>query len=122
VSHWLLALLILAAPLSGKDKTKKPPAPTATVAGTVFRTPGFALSGIEVTVTPEKFEVAGVKFTKQHAVTNTRGEWAVRVPAVPMEYQVSVKPTEFEAQAKSVSIEGEQRKEINFLLEPKAGK
>ena len=52
-----------------------------------------------------------------HTVANGRGEFAVHVPIDPMKYHVSVKLQGFESQQKDVDIEGEQRKEINFLLD-----
>ena len=88
------------------------------MAGTVYRDPGFALPGASVVVTPESGERDGVKFKKQETSTNNRGEFAVRVPAVPMGYRVDVKVNGFQAQNQTVQVEGEQRKELSFVLEP----
>lgn len=123
MKHWLLVLLIAASPLAARNKKANgPPQPVATIAGTVFHSPGFALAGAEVTVTPAKPEADGTKIAKQRTITNRRGEWAVRVPAVPMDYRLDVNISGFESQTKTVTIEGEQRKEINFLLESKSRK
>jgi hypothetical protein len=119
LAWWLLALALLSLPAAAREK-KKQPQPSATVAGTVFREPGFALPGAEVTVTPESDRVEDVKLKKEKVLTNTRGEWAVRVPPVPMKYQVDVKYSGYESQQKSVSIEGEHRREVNFVLAPKS--
>jgi CarboxypepD_reg-like domain len=117
---WLVAALLVAAPVWAAKKNSKQPAPFAMMAGTVFRTPGFALGDAEVTVSPETDEKDGVKFKKTQAVTNFRGEWAVRVPPVPMKYTVYVKCSGYESQEKTVTIAGEMREEVNFVLEAKA--
>ena len=121
----LLAALILTVfspPALSKDKKagKQQPATYGIVSGTVFRVPGFALPGASVTVTPEASERDGVNFKKFKVVTDARGEFAVRVPAVPMKYTLNVKSKGFQGQDKSVTIEGEQRKEVTFQLEPEA--
>jgi hypothetical protein len=41
----------------------------------------------------------------------------VRVPAVPMKYSVDVKAAGFKPDRKTVAIEGEQSRELSFLLE-----
>ncbi len=84
------------------------------IAGTVFRPPGLALPDAEVTVTPKE----GEKPKKLKTVTNFRGEFAVRVPAVPMKYSVDVKAAGFKPDQKTVAIEGEQSRELSFLLDP----
>ena len=108
--------------ISGKDKKKRAEAaePTAVIAGTVFRAEGFALSGAEITV--NALQTADSGSNSNHlknlkTTANGRGEFAVRVPAVPAKYRIDVKLRGFESQTKDVSIEGEQRKELNFLLE-----
>jgi hypothetical protein len=118
---FLLILALLACPAwASSRKEKSPPAPVAIIAGTVFRTPGFALPGAEVTVVPKSAESGGVKFKKLQAVSSRRGEWAVRVPAVPMEYTIYVKCSGYQSQQSTAVIEGEQRRELNFILEPLA--
>ena len=115
----LFVAVLTAGLCAAKDKSKAKTAqqPYATVAGTVYRDPGFALEGAEVTVTPEVEDRDGVKFKKQQTATNGRGEFAVRVPPVPMKYQVDVKLGRYEPQGQPVQIEGEQRKELSFVLE-----
>ena len=81
------------------------------VAGTVFRPPGFALAGAEVTLKPEKGSV-------QKAVANTRGEFAFRVPSKFASYTVKVKATGFEAQEKITEIGIDQRIDLAFELTP----
>ena len=92
------------------------------IAGTVFRTPGFALPGTEVTLQPDKAGAANVKVKTQKTVANGRGEYAFRVPAVPLRYTVSVRAKGFLAEKKQVQIEGEQRLDVYFELQPEREK
>ena len=121
---WLAAslLLLLAAvsePLAAANRKEKPAqTPVAIIAGTVFRTPGFALPGAEIIVAPKSSESGDVKFKKIQVLSSGRGEWAVRVPAVPMEYTIYVKCSGYQSQQSTTAIEGEQRRELNFILEP----
>lgn len=118
----LAAVLLIAFtpgfPVEAAKKKPEPAAAVAIIAGTVFRVPGFAVPGAQVTITPELHSSGSVKFKKEKVVCDPRGEFAVRVPPVPMKYTVDVKSEGFQPQSKAVAIEGEQRKEINFELEP----
>jgi hypothetical protein len=101
-----------------KEKSKNAVAPFALIAGTVYRPPGFALPGVEVAVTPEQSEVDGTKLKKTQAVTDARGEWAIRVPPVPAKWRVNVKIDGYRPEQRSVSVEGEQRVDLSITLEP----
>ncbi len=113
----LLALFVLVIALAAAEK--KPKKPTAAseafsvIAGTVYRPPGFALPGAEIEVTPESED----KPKKMKAVSDIRGEFALRVPVVPMKYRVDVKSSGYVPQQQTVAIEGEQRKDLTFQLE-----
>ena len=101
-----------------KDKSKDASAPFALIAGTVYKPPGFSLPGAEVTVSPEQPEAGGIKLKKSQAVTDARGEFAVRVPAVPAKWRVDVKMNGYRPGQKSVSVEGEQRVDLSIILDP----
>ena len=73
-----------------------------------------------MTIEPKAGESQGAKLKKIQTVSSGRGEWSVRVPAVPMEYSIYVKCSGYEPQQKTVTVEGEQRKELNFMLDPLA--
>ena len=112
------ALLIIAASgLLAAEKEKKPTAATAVVAGTVFREPGFALSGAEVSLSPEK---APPKLKPLKAVSDARGEFAFHVPAEEARYTVRVKANGFESQEKTAAVPGEVRVDVFFQLKPVA--
>ena len=61
-----------------------------------------------------------VKLKKAEAVTDARGEFAVRVPAVPAKWRVDVKVNGYRPEQRSVSVEGEQRVDLSIILEPAA--
>ena len=115
---FLVALLCPAAFSAKKDKQKEAAAPFAVIAGTVFRPPGFALPGVDVQIVPEQKEAGGVKLKKADVVTNTRGEFALRVPPVPASWRVNVKSSGYKPEQRSVSVEGEQRFDLSIVLEP----
>lgn len=101
-----------------KDKGQKASTPYALIAGTVYRPPGFALPGAKVSVEPEQAESNGSKLKKVETVTDARGEWVARVPAVPAKWRVDVKVNGYRIEQRSVSIEGEQRVDTSIVLEP----
>jgi len=116
---FLLAALAAGTASAGKSRTKKTSGETfAVIAGTVFRSPGFAVAEADVVITPESESAGDTKLKKVKVQTNSRGEFATHVPAVPMHYKVDVKINGYEPQQKAVAIEGEQRKDVYFLLEP----
>ena len=84
----------------------------------MFRNTGFSLPGAEVTVIPESATGTRAKAKKIKAVSDARGEFAVRVPAAPMRYTVGVKASGYRAQQKSISITADERVDLFFRLEP----
>jgi hypothetical protein len=84
------------------------------IAGTVFRETGHAFPGVEVSLVPDK---PSKKFKSLSTRANTRGEFAFRVPAAPMDYLLSVKPDGYRPETKRVKIVGDERVEQNFLLD-----
>ena len=114
-SVWLAAALL--ATFSGRTSggEKKAVAAYAVVAVTVFREPGFALPGAEVSLT------AGNEKPKK-ATCDARGEYAFRVAPEPKEYVVRATAKGFHAEEKRVAIHGEsERAEVTLELhtEPK---
>ncbi len=105
---------MVAAGRSGKTE------PFALIAGSVFRDTGFSLTGAELTVEPAPEAKPPSKFKRIKTVTDARGEFAVRVPAAPMRYTVSVKAPRYRLDKKEVWIQGEERVELFFRLEPES--
>jgi hypothetical protein len=111
----LFAIFLL---LPGASAEKRKQAePYGLVAGTVFREPGFALAGAEVTLVADpESGVAPAGLKKQKASTGARGEFAFRVPVAAMRYALHAQARGYTSQDKRTSIEGEQRVEVTFLL------
>ena len=72
----------------GKDKREKPAAPMGVIAGSVFRETGFSFAGVEVVVV---WELEGRKKKEWKGRTDSRGEFAFRVPAAEGSYAVRVR-------------------------------
>lgn len=121
-----LLLLLLAVLLPGglcPAKDKKTNESVAVIAGTVFRDPGFALPGAEITLEPvDKEQARKAKVKRLQLVSNSRGEFAFRVPVTPLRYTVSVRASGFQPQEKPAEIQGEQRVDLYFSLLPAASK
>lgn len=88
------------------------------VAGTVFRDPGFALPGAEVTVSSVTPPDSRQKPRKWKAISDNRGEFAIRVPPGAVQYTITVTCKGFGSAEKTVSVEGQDRADVTFLLEP----
>ncbi len=96
-------------------KKKKQQEPQAVVAGTVFRNTGHALRGAEIVVTSSE----GGKKGEWKGLSDTRGEFAMRIPAGAPSYTVSVKAEGFAIQKKSVTLSADDRVDLSFVMEPK---
>jgi hypothetical protein len=116
-SFSLLLSVALVSQLAFADK-KTAAAAYAVVVVNVFREPGFALSGAQVSLVPDPEPgQAAVKAKKMQAVCNNRGEAAFRVPPEPMRYLVKAQFKGFHPEEKSVSIQGEsERAEVTLEL------
>lgn len=112
---WSLPAALVAAP---GEKKPKAPAPYALIAGAVFRDTGLSLPGAQVTLLAESGSGQARKPKKINVVTDSRGEFAVRVPAAPMRYTLQVRAAGYQNQEKSVSVSGEDRVDVFFRLEP----
>jgi hypothetical protein len=88
------------------------------VAVTVFREPGFALPGAEVSLTPDA--EPGQKAGKSKKVLcDSRGEYAFRVSPDPRSYLVRASAKGFHPEEKHVAIHGEsERAEVILELRP----
>ena len=100
---------------AGKERKKKA---LATIAGTVFRDPGFALRGAEVILEPAPEGATSVKVKKMRAVSDGRGEFAFYVPAAQMRYQLTVQAQGLQPEKRYVTIAGEERQDVYVTLKP----
>ncbi len=111
-------LLLIPAAVAGSGQ-KKGEAPYALIAGTVFRSNGMSLPGAEVTIEPASNPPKeGRKFKKKKYSADSRGEFAIRVPAVAAEYRLVFSAPGFATQEKSVAVAGEDRIDVFVRLEP----
>ncbi|MEO8662137.1 MAG: carboxypeptidase-like regulatory domain-containing protein [Bryobacteraceae bacterium] len=119
----MIALLCMAVmPAGEKPKRSKSSDVWAVLAGTVFREPGFALPGAKIVLEPDENKPKDVKVKRQEFVSNSRGEFAFKVPAVPLRYTVSVTAGGYQGEKKQVEIQGEQRVDVYFQLKSEGQK
>jgi len=95
----------------------KKPAPTAIVAGTVFRDPGFALPEAKV-VLMLRTEPKPKKL--QEATTNYRGEFLFHVPPKEATYLLRATLKGFRPDEKEAKISGEEHIDVNLVLQPQS--
>jgi hypothetical protein len=92
-------------------------APYAVVAGSVFRENGFSLPGAAVTLAVK--DAPGVpkrKTKKLQAASDSRGEFAFRVPPGAATYVVRASLKGFQAVEKEASVSGDERVEVTLVL------
>ena len=117
-----LVVLLLACLLPAEAAKKKAvPQSYALVAGTVFQESGYALPNAGVTLIADPQSDNGhAKVKKLEAISNTRGEFVFRVPPGSMQYTVKVAAKGFQPARKSVSVQGEERVDVTFQLQPES--
>ena len=115
--HWALFLVFLVSGASAVSWAGDKHADPAIIAGTVFREPGFALPGAEITLSV-KSAPQGTKIPKsQKAVSDRRGEFAFRLPPVKAQYLVTVRASGCVSQEKAVEFSGgPERADVYFEL------
>lgn len=109
---WGCVLLLFAAglpPLKGD-------APHAVVAGTVFRENGFSLPGAAVALAVKEAPGVPKKMKKLQSVSDSRGEFAFRVPPGAATYVVRASLKGFQSVEKEASVSGEERVEVTLVL------
>lgn len=111
-------LLLASAPFLLAAGKKKAAAETfGLVAVSVFHEPGLALPETDVFLSPSPAPgEQAVKMKKLQATTDSRGEYVFRVPNATMTYTVRVAAKGYKSEEKSVTVHGEERAEVTFLL------
>lgn len=66
--------------------------------------------------------VPNSKLKKEKLVSDSRGEFAFRVPAAPMKYQLRVEAKGYAGESREVAIQGEDHVEVSFRLAPTSNK
>ncbi len=116
----IISLLILAAAfaLPGLGDKKKAAEPYFLLAGTVFQETGFALPNAEVAAIPDPApDAPRQKVKKLQTVSDSRGEFAFRLPTGSMRYIIKASAKGFRTEEKSVTVQGEEgRLDVTFQL------
>lgn len=112
----VLAGLLLGPGLAAAARAPKdtPPEPYALLAGTVLTTEGFSLPGVPVSVKRQ-----GERKPKWRAVSDRRGEFAIRLPVGRATYEVATESRDHENETKTVEVAGDERVEVMFRLSAK---
>ncbi|HTP90061.1 MAG TPA: carboxypeptidase-like regulatory domain-containing protein [Bryobacteraceae bacterium] len=117
-SRVVLAALILLTVVGLFARDKKAAEPYSIVSGTVFREPGLALQGAEVTITPKLADGSQIKLRITHAISDDRGEFAFRVPGIAATYKVRATAKGFQPDEKTAEVTSEgERVDVTFMLE-----
>jgi Carboxypeptidase regulatory-like domain len=115
----IISLLLAAAVvLPGMAAKKKAAAePYVLLDGTVFRESGFALPNAEVAVIPDPMpDAPPSKVKKMQTVSDSRGEFAFRLPMLNMRYVIKVSAKGYRREEKPVTVQGEDRLDVTFQL------
>jgi len=113
----LLLAAIAATALASGAKDQKKQAPYALVFGTVFQESGLSLPGARIEIVPAGELQGARKFKRLEAVSDSRGEFAFRVPVEEMTYKLTASAAGYIPQEKSTQAAGEVRVDVFFRLE-----
>jgi len=95
--------------LQGDEKEKEKP--YALLSGSVHSTEGFALPGVPVSVRREED-----RKPRWRAISDARGEFALRLPAEAASYEVATESKEHENQTKKVTVAGTEKETVVVLF------
>jgi Carboxypeptidase regulatory-like domain len=120
-SRWLLPLLCACSfaflgTAAAQNRDTKVQRSYALIAGTVFQESGLSLHGADVALEPHREDARTRKLKKLRAVSDRRGEFAFRVPAVSARYTIKVKRAGFAPQEQAVTVSGDERIDLVFRL------
>jgi hypothetical protein len=117
-----IALAALACVLTLQGAKKKTvPEGYSLVAGSVFNAAGYAIPDADVVLMPDpQPDSAPLKIKKLQTVCDSRGEFTFRVPPSAMHYILSAGAKGYRAAQKPVVVQGEERVDVTFQLEPES--
>jgi hypothetical protein len=108
----VLSVLILPAAFARKPDQKL----AVVIAGTVFREPGFALSGAAVELTEVRKD--GKKSKTLRAVSDGRGEFAFRLSGVEARFRIKASAPGLQSEEKETTATPGVRTDVFFTLKP----
>ena len=96
---------------------------TSLVRGAVFNANGFSLPGVRVKLVrvaneEEAKDKKKIDSLKMDYITNSRGEFAFRLPPVRARYQVTAIVSGYKPQVKTVDVGEDEAVPLAFSLEP----
>lgn len=103
--------------LGAGAKDKKEQAPYALIFVTVFQESGLSFPGARIEIVPAGELQGARKFKRLEAVTDSRGEFAFRVPVEEMTYKLTARAAGYIPQEKTTQAAGEVRVDVFFRLE-----
>ena len=112
----MLMVFALALIPASPAQSRKKEAPHATLAGTVFRDPGFAQPGATVILSSQSEPDKKL----QQAITDRRGDFAFRVPPGPASYYLTATLKGFKRARDSFDVSGEEQINATLLLIPES--
>ena len=83
----------------------------------MFQQDGRSLSGARIEIVPSGELRGARKFKRLEAVSDSRGEFAFRVPVEEMTYKLNVRAPGYVPQEKTAQAAGEVRVDVFFRLE-----
>ena len=117
----LLVVLAIAGglglPAMGLAEDKKT---VSVIAGTVFREPGFAMSGAVVTLEEADPPAKGKRSKPQKVSSDAHGEFAFRLPASETKFKVTAAAKGFGTQTKEAATVPGVRVDVFFELKPES--
>ena len=115
----LLASLACGTALPLRSGEKEKEKPYALLSGSVHSSEGFAIPGVAVSVRREDD-----RKPRWRAISDSRGEFAIRLPAEAGTYEVTTESKEHENQTKKITVAGTDKETVVvlFRLAHKAGK
>jgi hypothetical protein len=97
---------------NAKTKSKDEPLPTFLIIGTVFNEKALSFPGVEV-----RIRRSDEKKFRWRTETNSRGEFAVRVPP-GYDYEVAVHMKNYKDQTKTVDSKADVQQRLSIEMEP----
>lgn len=94
----------------------KQQAPSAVIAGTVFRDPGFAQPGASVVLALKSAPTKKL----QGQISSPRGEFTFRIAAGPNTYLVTATLKGFQTAREEIEIQGQEQINATLLLVPES--
>lgn len=113
------ALLVvgLSLNLSVVTAKEKKESPYALLVGTCFNEKGFSLPGVIIMVEMKSEAVQKAKKKKWNMISNSHGEFAVRLPAGDHTFLVSASKKGVKYTEKTVTFTGDERQDVVFNMD-----